>query len=240
MPGAAIRVAARMWLSVAPRSTPPPQRCRCAADADAAGRHVFSPCAEQEGRTTRLHNRITHVVVAALRRAPAWGEARAEVGLDGARDTLRPDLRAVEAATGAVTWGDVSVASPFALRMQPRVVAAPVVPVAAVGREADKEAKYAPRLPAGPPRHAFTPLVWEAYGRVGPATARWLRDALSGPGLAALRTGLRTDVSVALWRTHARAVADCYARCIGVDDPAAEVGGRWTGRGFESRVALGD
>ena len=80
------------------------------------------------------------------------------------------------------------------------------------------------RLP-GPPRftlvvgatatpHDFTPLVWEAYGRVAPATDRWLTEAFRAPALEAVRAGLLRDVSVAIWQSHARGVADSYARCL--------------------------
>jgi len=90
------------------------------------------------------------------------------------------------------------------------------------------------RLP-GPPRftlvvgatatpHDFTPLVWEAYGRVAPATDRWLTEAFRAPALAAVRAGLLRDVSVAIWQSHARGVADSYARCLGLEAPPV-VGG---------------
>ena len=84
-----------------------------------------------------------------------------------------------------------------------QVRATPLRAVAAAAREARKRATYIPALPAGHPPHAFTPLVWEALGRIGPATDAWLAAALAGPRLAAVRAGLLLDVSVALWRSLA-------------------------------------
>ena len=73
---------------------------------------------------------------------------------------------------------------------------------------------------------AFTPLVWEAYGRIGPATRRWLGAALGGPLRAGARATLLRRVSVALWRSHSRAVAIGYSRCLGA---AAEDAGEGEG-----------
>lgn len=119
-----------------------------------------------------------------------------------------------------MTWGDVSVASTFSSVLAPRVAGTPLAPVAAETREGVKVGRYARALPAGPPAHVFTPLVWEVYGRVGPATAAWLRDTFGGPRLATAQARLRSAISVALWRSNARAVADGYARCFEVEDPA--------------------
>ena len=77
------------------------------------------------------------------------------------------------------------------------------------------------RLPSGPstalptsdPPHAFTPLAWEALGRIGPATDAWLNAALAGPHLAAVRAALLLHVSVALWPSLKWAVAGGYAAC---------------------------
>jgi len=51
-----------------------------------------------------------------------------------------------------------------------------------------------------------------------PATAAWLRAALAGPQLAAVRAGLLLVVSVALWRSLTWAVAGGYAACSNPDD----------------------
>jgi len=72
---------------------------------------------------------------------------------------------------------------------------------------------YVPALPSTDPPHAFTPLVWEALGRIDPATDAWLKAALAGPQLSAVRAGLLLDVSVALWRSLTWAVAGGYAAC---------------------------
>jgi len=222
IPGPAMRVAARVWLGTAPRPDAPRPRCSCGAAVEANGRHFFTACPAQAARRTSVHHHIVRLVAAALRRAPRWGAVAVETSLDGTRAARRPDFRATAAATAAVTWGDVSVASPWPDAVAAQVRATPLRPVAAAEREAVKRAAYVPALPVSDPPHAFTPLVWEALGRVGPATDAWLKAALAGPLLASVRAGLLLDVSVALWRSVSWAVAGGYASCVTPDDSAEE------------------
>jgi len=214
IPGTAMRVAARLWLGAPPRSDPPRPRCACGAAADAGGRHFLTACSAHSARRTALHHHIVSLVAAALRRAPRWGAVAVERPLDGTDGALRPDVRATEAATGAVTWTDVSVASPWPDTVAARVRTTPLRAVAAVDREAAKTALYAPELPASTPPHAFTPVVWETRGRIGPASDAWLKAALAGPQLASVRAGLLLDVSLALWRSQAWAVAGGYSHAV--------------------------
>jgi len=211
IPGAAMRVAVRVWLGAAPRPVPPRPHCRCGGAVDAAGRHFLSACPEQAARCTALHHFLVGRVAAALRRSPAWGEVTVEEALPAGTRAVRPDLRATAAATGAVTWGDVSVARVWRDDVALPVRTTPLRPVAAARREMAKRAKYVPALPVSNPPHSFTPLVWEALGRVGPATDAWLKAALAGPQLAVVRASLLMDVSVALWRSVTWAVASGYA-----------------------------
>ena len=222
IPGPAIRVAARVWLGAAPRPDAPRPRCSCGAAVEATGRHFFTACPAQAARRTSVHHHIVRLVAAALRRAPRWGAVAVEASLDGTRAGRRPDFRATEAATAAVTWGDVSVASPWPDSVAAQVRATPLRAVAAATREAVKRTAYVPALPVTAPPHAFTPLVWEALGRVGPATDAWLTAALAGPLLAPVRAGLLLDVSVALWRSLSWAVAGGYAACVTPDDSGEE------------------
>ena len=219
IPSAAMRAAVRLWLGVAPRSASPAPRCRCGAYVDADGRHFHSACPLQELRRERLHHHIVGLLAAALRRAPDWEDVVVEAGLDDAHSVLRPDLRANHGTSGDVTWADASVAWPFAARLVAPVAGAPSRVVAREAREAAKSAKYSPCLPATATAHVYTPLVWEAFGRVAPATERWLTEAFRGPALAAVRAGHLRDVSIAIWRSHARGVADGYARCFGLETP---------------------
>ncbi|GAB0498770.1 hypothetical protein MMPV_010122 [Pyropia vietnamensis] len=168
----------------APRSVPPAPRCRCGRDADADGRHFLSACPEQSSGHVRLHHHIVHLVVEALRRTPSWGAVEAEAVVERGRGALRPDLRATHASSGAVVWADASVTAPFGPRTTAPTAASPLRAVAAEARERAKVAKYANALPGPPASHTFTPLVWEAYGRIGPATAKWLRGAMRGPALS--------------------------------------------------------
>jgi len=115
------------------------------------------------------------------------------------------------------------------------VADAPLRVVAGEARETAKSTKYSPSVPATATPHEFTPLVWEAHGRVAPATDRWLTEAFRGPALAAVRAGLLRDVSVAIWQSHARGMADGYARCFGLE--AAPVGGGATVEGVSPLLA---
>lgn len=227
MHGAGMRVAARLWLGAPPRSVPPAPRCRCGRDADADGRHFLSACPEQSSGHARLHHHLVHLVAEALRRTPSWGGVEVEAVVDRGRGALRPDLRATHASSGAVVWADASVTAPFGPRTTAPTAASPLRAVAAETRERDKVAKYATSLPGPAASHTFTPLVWEAFGRIGPATAKWLRGAMRGPALAGVRSTLLTRVSVALWRSHSRAVSLGYSRCFGTggEVPAGDVGG---------------
>jgi len=218
IPSSAMRVAARLWLGAPPRPDPPRSRCSCGATVDPAGRHFLGSCSAQVARRTAVHHHIVGLVAAALRRAPKWGAVEVERDLDGSDGACRPDLRATEAVTAAVTWGDVSVAWPWPDLVAPQVRAARLRAVAAAAREAHKRATYVPALPMSDTPHAFPPLVWKALGRIGPSTAAWLRAALAGPQLAALRAGLLLDVSVALWGSLTWAVAGGYAACSTPDD----------------------
>lgn len=229
--GVAMRMAVRLWLGVAPRSVPPAARCRCGAAADAAGRHCFGACPEQRPRQMLLHNHIVHLVAGALRQANEWWEVAVEVGLDKARASRRPDLRATRAVGGEVAWLDVSVASPTSSVLAPRMAGTPLAPVVAQTREGVKVGHYARQLSTGPPANTFSPLVWEVFGHLGPASAAWLKDALGGPCQATARARLLSAISVALWRSKARAVADWCARCFGVADPS-EVGCESVGVSF--------
>ena len=157
IPGPAMRVAARLWLGAPARSDPPRPRCACGAAANAGGRHFLAACLAQSARGTALHHDIVGVVAAALRRSPRWGAVAVERALDGTDGALRPDFRATEAATGAVTWCKVSVASPWPDAVAQRVRASPLRAAAARYREAAKTARYGPSLTAANPPHACSP-----------------------------------------------------------------------------------
>lgn len=179
IPGVAMRTAVRLWLGVAPRSSPPAARCRCGEAADAAGRHFLGACPEQRSRHTKLHHHVVHLVAEALRRAEGWGAVEVEVGLDTAPTALRPDLRATRTGSGEVTWMDVSVASPFASRVAPLVADTPLAALAAEGREGDKVRRYAHALPAGPPLPHLHPV---GVGGVWAHRPRLRRMAAGGAG----------------------------------------------------------
>ena len=224
--GAPMRVAVRMWLGAAPRSVPSGGRCRCGRGADAEGRHFMSACLESAPLRARLHHHVVDLAVEALRAAPSWKDVVAESVLPASRGALRPELRATHAASGVVVWADASITTTFGERARPDAAVAPLRPVAAVVREAAKVAKYAPALVGRGTTHTFTPLVWESYGRIVPATRRWLRDALGGPLRAGARATLLRRVSVAQRRSHSRAVAIRYSRCL---ETVAEVEGEGDG-----------
>lgn len=122
IPGAAKRLAVRLWLGVAPRPDPPPPRCGCGEDAHADGRYFLTFCHKSHSRRWELQNRILHLVGGALEQTAVWMGVELELQLDPkARASMLPDIRATRVATGAEVWGDVSVACPFAVREGARV-----------------------------------------------------------------------------------------------------------------------
>jgi len=172
IPGAAMRAAVRLRLGAPPRSVPPAPLCRCGRGADADGRHFLSACGEQTSLHTRLHHHLVHLVAEALRASPSWTNVQVEAVVARGPDALRPDLRGTHAASGGVVWGDASVSAPFTDATVAMAAVAPLRAAAAVAREALKASKYDGTLPAT--THTLTPFVWEALGRIGPATSRWL------------------------------------------------------------------
>jgi len=112
--GVAMRAAARVWLGAPAHAGLRGRVCACGAAVGASGAHFLGTCVVQRGRHQRLHSHVVRLLAAALRRAGGWTDIAVEVGLDGVRDHLRPDLVATCTSTGVRTWGDVSFASPFA------------------------------------------------------------------------------------------------------------------------------
>ena len=109
-----MRVAARLWLGAAPRPDAQRPRCSCGAAVDCAGRQFLAACPAQVGRRTDVHDHIASMVAAAQRRAPKWTAVAVDWRLPGAGAAQRPDLRAIEGTTAAITCGVVSVAWPWA------------------------------------------------------------------------------------------------------------------------------
>jgi len=214
-----MRTAVRLWLGAPPRSAPSSPWCSCWAAVRPDGCHFLGTCAVQRGRRQRLHDHLVHLLAAVLRRTGVWGDVVVERGLDGARALLRPDVRASRLSSGVRTWGDVSVTWLSTDTFARRVEREPLRAVLAELREREKVRKYASSLPAAPRPDAFTPLVWEVFGRMGPLTATWLREALGTPGGSMLRRSFLTAASVALWRSNARAVDAGYACSFVTGDP---------------------
>jgi len=175
--GRAIRMATRLWLGVPPVArTAVARRCACGAAVDAYGFHFLAACGALSCISNSMFRRNTLVArtADALRAHPQWRDVVVEASsalFSAGTVTLRPDVPAVPVQTGGVVWGDV--ASVFTDKVIADVVARPSVAVPSVGREACKVRKYAPRLPAADPPAVLTPLVWDVFGRVGPASAEW-------------------------------------------------------------------
>jgi len=208
MKGAEMVAAVRLWVGIAPVPQASARECRCGALADPLGSHWFGGCPRSVPLRTFRHTEVLHRVATVLRADPRWTGVVAEPPLPtGSQSTaLRPDLRATRVASGAPLWGDVSVVAATAAIHVSRTAGSPRVPGAARVREAEKVGKYTPYLLAGDPPHTFTPLVWEASGRVGPATASFLASALGEENHREALSGLLTDVSLSLWRWNARIV----------------------------------
>ena len=217
--GRAMRMATRLWLGVPPVArTAVARRCACGAAVDPYGVHFLAACGAPSciSNSTFRHNTLVARTADALRAHPQWRDVEVEASsalFSAGTATLRPDVRAVRVRTGGVVWGDVAVASVFTDKVVADVVARPSLAVAAVGREARKVRKYAPRLPAADPPAVFTPLVWEVFGRVGPASADFLRAAVGGPGRSRALASLLTDASAIIWRYNARMLCEGFLRC---------------------------
>jgi len=184
--GPEMAAAVRLWLG----GTPIPQACA------------------RECRRGTLADRteVLQRVAAALRVDPRWTGVVAEPPLPVGTQApaLRPDLRATRVSSGAPLWGDVSVAASTAAAHVSGKVSSPRMLGAAWVREAEQVGNYTPHLPAGDPPHTFTPLVWEACGRVGPDTGSFHSSAPGAENHREALTGLLADVSLMLWRWNAR------------------------------------
>ena len=208
MKGAEMVVAVRLWLGISAVTHASARECRCGEIVDALGSHWLGGCPRSVPLRSFRHKEVLQRVATVLRVDPRWTGDVAEPPLPAGEQSpaLRPDLRATSVASGAPLWGDVSVVAATAAVHVSRTAGSPRVPGAARVRETEKVGKYTPYLPAGDPPHTFTPLVWEASGRVGPATASFLALALGEENHREALTGLLTDVSLGLWRWNARIV----------------------------------
>jgi len=91
------------------------------------------------------------------------------------------------------------------------VADAPLRVVADEAREAAESATHSSSLPATATPHEFPPLVWEAYGRVAPATDRCLRmsedgssvslavDRCQTPSVASLAIAVGAKTATSVW-----------------------------------------
>jgi len=156
--------------------------CSCGAAMGAAGAQCFGTRVVQRGLHKRFHDRVVPLLAAALRKSRMWGEVEVERGLVAARLRLWPDIVATQLSTGDRVCGDVSFASLFADPFPARVARDPLRAVAAETREEWEVKKYLPALFVSDAPHAFTPLVCESGGRMGPMTRNFSEDALRVPG----------------------------------------------------------
>lgn len=81
--------------------------------------------------------------------------------------------------------------------------------------------------------------MWETFGCVGPATADFLREAVAGPALASVQTGLLRDVSVGIWWSVATVVQDGYDNGYGLEG-APDGGEAGAGEGNVEIARLGE
>jgi len=208
MKGAEMVAAVRLWVGIAPVPQASARECRCGVLVDPLGSHWLGRCPRSVPLRTFRHTEVLQRVATVLRADPRWTGVVAEPPPPtGEQSTaLRPNLRATRVSSGAPLWGEVSVVAATAAIHVSRTKGSPRVPGAARVRQAEKVGEYTPYLHAGDPPHTFTPLVWEARGRVGPATASFLASALGEEKHREALTGVQADVSLRLWRWNARIV----------------------------------
>lgn len=113
-------------------------------------------------------------------------------------EDLRLHVRAVNAASTAATWMDLSFACPLGGTLPWRVVDDPAKPEAAAGQEERKNRKYSDNLPDETPPPSSSPVVWETFGRLGSATAKFLAGALGGHNRSCALAAFLKDASVIL------------------------------------------
>jgi len=144
-----MRVAVRLWLGVPPVATYMRLCCVCVADVDPHGALFVGDCSERAPGRTRRHSRILYLVRDALAASPEWTdvvlEQAVEADVDAGARGVRFDVRAARVGSGALAWGDMSVAATLSSKLLERVAADPGVAEAAVRREAQKVAKYGHR-----------------------------------------------------------------------------------------------
>ena len=208
MTGSEMKAAVRLWFGVSPVPQASDRECRCGPLADQIGCHWLGGCSHSVPLRTFRHTAVLQRVATVLRADSRWTGVIAEPPLPAGAQApaLRPDMRATRVSSGAPVWGDVSVVASTAAAHVSRTAGSPRVPGAARVREAEKVGQYTPHLPAGDPPHTCTPLVWEACGRVGPATGSFLSSALGEEKYREALAGLLADVSLILWRWNARMV----------------------------------
>lgn len=90
---------------------------------------------------------------------------------------------------------------------------APLTTVAAITREAIMVKNNGPALRVRALSSKFTPLAWEAFGRIGPAGNTVICDTFSSPSMRPVRATLLRDVALPDWRASAR-LAGQTARCL--------------------------
>ena len=156
------------------------RECRCGGLADPLGSHWLRGCPRSVPLRIFRHTEVLQRGVTMLRADPRWTGVVAEPPLPTGEPSRgqRPDQRAPRVSSGAPLRGVVSVVSATAAIHASRTAGSPRVPGAARVRKAEKVGKYMPYFPAGYPPHTFAPLVWDASGRVGPATASFHASAL--------------------------------------------------------------
>lgn len=202
-------------------------RCKCGAAVDALGAHYFGTCPYRRADYTVRNTALVHLLVRALRRSAQWRDVSVEVAIatpDPGDEGLRLDVRAVNAASTAAKRMEESVARPLGDTLLWWVVDAPANQVAAAGREVRKNRKDSDNHPDETPTLSFSPVVWETFDRLGPATAKFLAGALGGPNRSSSLAAFLTDASVILRRFNARLVIDGLACSLSTRPVAGEKG----------------
>ncbi|OSX79184.1 hypothetical protein BU14_0085s0035 [Porphyra umbilicalis] len=137
------------WAAILAAPRPPTQRDLARGVYRAALVRITPPTVARAPGRTRRHSRILYLVRDALAASPEWTdvvlEQAVEADVDAGARGVRFDVRAARVGSGALAWGDMSVAATLSSKFLERVAADPGVAEAAVRREAQKVAKYGHR-----------------------------------------------------------------------------------------------
>lgn len=208
-----LRLRARLGLDLCSSLSGTPCVCSSGEILDAAGFHLSAAC-PVGGERNRTHDAVVHTWSSLLKRAGYLCRMEDPACFREVRDSdRRADLVVENWFDGRRGIFDVSIIHPWSSTSNKRPVRVGygenISQVsrperAAVERESDKNSKYRGHLPADA---VFSPLVFESYGRWGPAARKVFSQCVDRIVASSF---LPKSAVVAYWRQRFGIVLQCY------------------------------